>query len=229
MAPIPAMKLKSILLSVVLCALCGSSDAAPPRPNFMIVIADDLCWRDLGYEGSPDVKTPNLDRLRSESMHLRGMFNPATSCSPTRHALYTGLYPIRSDAYPMRTVRDTRHKLIRNLTPDLTYTIGGIHKGEPIGSWKAAAKNDPALAARIELLSKRPAEELYDLQSDPYEMKNLAADPAMAPIKAGLQRQLDAWMLQQKDKCLETENLANTRQGKSDEGEGEPKAKKKTK
>jgi hypothetical protein len=71
---------------LILCALCGSSDAADPRPNFMIIIADDLCWRDLGYEGSPDVKTPNLDRLRSESMHLRGMFNPATSLPVPRPA-----------------------------------------------------------------------------------------------------------------------------------------------
>ncbi|MCX6854381.1 MAG: DUF4976 domain-containing protein [Verrucomicrobia bacterium] len=128
---------------------------------------------------------------------------------------------------PIRAVRATRYKLIRNLTPDLTYTIGGIHKGEPIESWRADAKNNPALAARVDHLFKRPSEELYDLQSDPYEMKNLAADPALVDIKAKLQKELDAWMIQQKDKGLETENLANTRQGKSDEGE--PKAKKKAK
>ena len=93
----------AFLHCLILCVLLGSTVAAEPRPNFMIIIADDLCWRDLGYEGSPDVKTPNLDQLRAESMHLRGMFNPATSCSPTRHALYTGLYPIRSGAYPNHT------------------------------------------------------------------------------------------------------------------------------
>jgi N-sulfoglucosamine sulfohydrolase len=129
--------------------------------------------------------------------------------------------------YPIRAVRATRYKLIRNLTPDLTYTIGGIHKGEPIESWRADAKNNPALAARVDHLFKRPSEELYDLQSDPYEMKNLAADPALSEIKAKLQKELDTWMIQQKDKGLEAENLANTRQGKSDEGE--PKAKKKGK
>jgi uncharacterized sulfatase len=126
--------------------------------------------------------------------------------------------------YPMRAVRDTRYKLIRNLAPELTYTIGGIHKGQPIESWQADAKNDPALAARVAHLFKRPGEELYDLQADPYEFKNLAADPALAEIKARLQAQLDTWIIQQGDKGLEAEKSANTRQGKSDEGQ--PRAKK---
>lgn len=464
-------------LSVLLCTFCGFTEAAETRPNFLIIIADDLCYRDLGYEGSPDVKTPNLDKLRSESMHLRGMFNPATSCSPTRHALFTGIYPIRSGAYPnhtrvydgtkslfthlktagyrvalqnkehvgpaasfpyehiggaddltvatsfitrdaaqpwfmvfasndphspwsrgprydpatitvpaylhdnaitrealakyfgeiskldgqvgaltkmlddtgqsentivlfvseqgssfpyggkwsvydngihssailrwpgkvkagsssnalmqyvdvaptflaaagidptkinvgcpdahgatgfdgysflpvllgetdtlrdhifaqhttvgtngaigpypMRAVRDTRYKLIRNLAPDLTYTISGIHKGQPIESWQADATKDYQLSDRVKWLFNRPGEELYDLQSDPYELKNLAADPAMVEIKTKLQTQLDTWINQQGDKGLATEKLANTRQGKSDEGE--PKVKKKAK
>ena len=129
--------------------------------------------------------------------------------------------------YPMRAVRDTRYKLIRNLTPDLTYTIGGIHKGEPLDSWKADAAQDYQLADRVKWLFNRPGEELYDLQADPYEFKNLAADPALVEIKAKLQKELDAWIIQQGDQGLETENLANTRQGKSDEGE--PKAPKKGK
>ena len=114
-------------------------------------------------------------------------------------------------------------------TIEWTYTIGGIHKGQPIESWQADAKNDPALAARVAHLFNRPAEELYDLQSDPYETKNLAADPALAPVKAALQQQLDAWMTQQKDQGLETEKLAPSRQGKSDEGGSSPKKKSKGK
>jgi uncharacterized sulfatase len=438
--------------------------ATPAAPNFLIVIADDLCWRDLGYEGNTDVKTPNLDRFRTESMHLRGMFTPAPTCSPARHALYTGLYPVRSGAYPnhtrvfdgtkslfthlqtagyrvalqnkehvgparsfpyehiagaddltqtkafvqrdpaqpwflvlasddphspwnrgpkfdpaaltvppylhdnavtrellaayygeisqldtqmghlltmlreakqeentlvlflseqgssfpyggkwslydngihvsalarwpghvapgsqsdalmqyvdvaptflqaagidpdaidtgcrdadgqtgfdgrsilpvllgqaathreqvfaqhttvgikgylepypIRAVRDARFKLIRNLAPENTFTIGGIHRGEPITSWQADAKSDPTLAARIDWLFHRPGLELYDLHSDPLETKNLADDPAHAPDRTRLEAALDAWMRQQGDLGLETERLAPTRQGK---------------
>lgn len=73
--------------------------------------------------------------------------------------------------YPMRAVRDTLYKLIRNLTPDLTYTIGCIHKGEPLDSWKADAAQDYQLADRVKWLFNRSDEELYDLQADPYELK----------------------------------------------------------
>ncbi len=457
------MKLLSIACSVgaLVSVVCAAE--VPDRPNFLIVVADDLTWRDLGYEGNGEVHTPNLDRLRRESMHLLGMFSPATTCSPARHALLTGLYPIRSGAfpnhtraydgtksvftllktagyrvalqnkshvgpkasfpyehingaddlsqteafvrrdpkqpwllvyasndphspwnrgpqrryqpekltvppylhdnartrrllahyyaeitmldmqvgnllklldecgqadrtlvmfvseqgnnfpyggkwsvydngirvstlvrwpgrvkpgtssgalaqyvdvvptfldaagidptkidvgcpdangatgfdgrsfldvligkantfreyvfsqhttvgilgykepYPMRAVRDSRHKLILNLAPQNTYTIAGIHKGQPITSWQEDAKTDPELSTRINWLFRRPAEELYDLQADPYEMRNLADDSQLAAVKTRLRAQLAAWMAQQGDKGLETELTAMSR------------------
>ena len=109
------------------------------------------------------------------------------------------------------------------MAPDKAYTIGGIHKGEPIQSWQEDAKHDPKLAARIAWLFNRPAEELYDLENDPYEMNNLAADSQFETIKTRLQKQLDQWIAQQGDKGMETEMLANTRQGKSDEDESKGK------
>jgi uncharacterized sulfatase len=121
------------------------------------------------------------------------------------------------EPYPSRMVRDTRFKLIRNLAPENTFSIGGIHGSEPFLSWQADAKSNPALAARVQWLFKRPGEELYDLQNDPFEMKNLAADPQHADTKARLQKELDAWMRQQGDKGLETEMLAPSRQGRADE------------
>jgi uncharacterized sulfatase len=460
-------------------ALLRAADAPAPRPNFLLIVADDLCWRDLGFTGNREVRTPNIDRLRSQGMYLEGMFTPATTCSPSRHALYTGLYCVRAGAYPnhtraydgtksifthlkesgyrvalqnkthvgppatfpyehltgaddltkarafitrdqaqpwllvfasndphgpwtrgpkdlydpakltvppylhdnavtrrqlaayyaeitqldeqvgalmklldetrqaentlvmflseqgssfpyggkwsvydngihvatvvrwpgrvkpgsssaalvqyvdvaptflaaagvdpaqidtgcpdaqgnrgfdgrsfldvvlgksdrlrdyvfsqhttvgingyqepypMRAVRDTRYKLIRNLAPQNTYSIGGIHQGEPITSWQADARNDPKLAARVEWLFHRPAEEFYDLQTDPYEMKNLAEDPKLAEIKTRLGRQLDVWMAQQGDKGMETELKATSRQGKSaeEQSQDQPAAK----
>jgi hypothetical protein len=69
------------------------------------------------------------------------------------------------------------------------------------------------LAARIDWLFHRPAEELYDLEADEYETKNLADDPARAAVKARLAAQLDAWVTQQGDQGMETEIKAPTRQG----------------
>ncbi len=70
------------------------------RPNMLLMVADDLCWRDTGFTGNPDVQTPNLNRLRSEGLLLRQMYSPASTCTPTRSALLTGLYNVRSGAYP---------------------------------------------------------------------------------------------------------------------------------
>lgn len=107
--------------------------------------------------------------------------------------------------YPMRAVRDSRFKYIRNLTPDNEYAINGIHRGEPIESWREDARTDPALAKRIEWLSRRPGEELYDLDTDPLETKNLADTAAVADVRDRLSATLDAWMKQQGDTGLATE------------------------
>lgn len=454
-----------LLTVAVVC--CGPTGHAAERPNILIMIADDLCRRDLGFTGHPDVKTPNLDRLASQGLRLEGMFSPAASCSPLRHALYTGLHCVRSgaypnhtrvydgtrsiftylkelgyrvalqnkehvappasfpyehiagaddltqtaafitrepqqpwmlvycsndphspwtrgpqdaydpqqisvpstmhdnattrqalskyyaeisqfdyqvgqllqlledkqcseqtlvmfvseqgcslpyggkwslydtgihaaalvrwpgvvaagtrsdvllqytdvaptlveiaggdpaaidtgcpdadgnrgmdgksflsvlrgkteklhdyvfaqhttvgvngylEAYPSRMVRTQQYKLIRNLAPENIFTIGGIHQGEVIESWQADAKNDPALAERVQWLFQRPGAELYDVVADPDERHNLADDPRYATVKAELQQTLDAWMRQQKDAGLETELKATERQGRA--------------
>ena len=77
--------------------------SAAAQPNLLIIPAAPLYWRDLGYQGHPDVKTPNIDRPASEGLRLDGMFSPAATCSPLRHALYTGLYPVRSGEFPNHT------------------------------------------------------------------------------------------------------------------------------
>jgi N-sulfoglucosamine sulfohydrolase len=128
------------------------------------------------------------------------------------------------EAYPMRAVRDGRYKYIRNLAPENRYEIGGIHKGEPIESWQADAKDNPALAKKIDFLFHRPAEELYDLEQDRFEERNLAEETSMGEIKARLSNELEAWMAQQGDKGMETEMKAKSRQGG---GEKKVRAKKK--
>ncbi|MBM3843505.1 MAG: hypothetical protein FJ397_09635, partial [Verrucomicrobia bacterium] len=104
--PLPHPMRLTALLLLTLAATIPVSGAGAARPNFLIIIADDLHWRDLGVTGSPDVKTPHIDRLAAEGMNLRAFFTPAPTCSPLRHALYTGLFPIRSGAYPNHTMVD---------------------------------------------------------------------------------------------------------------------------
>jgi pyruvate/2-oxoglutarate dehydrogenase complex dihydrolipoamide acyltransferase (E2) component len=72
-------------------------------------------------------------------------------------------------------------------------------------SWEAKAKTDPTAAAVIKRYHTRPAEELYDVTADPWETKNLAAEPAHAGRLAELRKDLDAWMAANGDEGLKTE------------------------
>jgi N-sulfoglucosamine sulfohydrolase len=129
------------------------------------------------------------------------------------YAQHTTVGVIRARApYPSRAIFDGRYKLVRNLAPENTFWIGAMHDREPYLSWVRDAANDPTLAARVDWLSRRPAEELYDLATDPEERVNRADDPALQEIKSRLGAGLDRWMRQQGDEGLATEMAAPSRE-----------------
>jgi arylsulfatase A-like enzyme len=82
----------SFLLPCLLCVPWFSSFAAADggKPNFLIFLADDLGWNDVGFHGSK-IKTPNLDRLAAEGLMLEQHY-VAPLCSPTRTGLMTGRF-----------------------------------------------------------------------------------------------------------------------------------------
>ncbi|WP_442508118.1 sulfatase family protein [Novipirellula sp. SH528] len=88
-------------LALLLLLVVGFTNLAQAddRPNFVFILADDCSYRDLELYGGP-AKTPNLIQLASEGMKFNRCYQAAPMCSPTRHALYTGLYPVKSGAYP---------------------------------------------------------------------------------------------------------------------------------
>ena len=71
----------------------NSEPAALSHPNIVIILADDMGWRDVGYHGS-EIKTPNIDALAAKGVILDRYYAQPT-CSPTRSALMTGRSPMR--------------------------------------------------------------------------------------------------------------------------------------
>ncbi len=87
------LPLVSILARLI---VCGSLQAGEARaPNFVILLADDLGYGDLGCYGHPTIRTPHLDRMAAEGIKL-SQFYVAPVCTPSRAALLTGRLPIRS-------------------------------------------------------------------------------------------------------------------------------------
>jgi arylsulfatase A-like enzyme len=69
---------------------------AADKPNVVIIFADDLGYGDLGCYGHPSIRTPHLDRMASEGLRFTDFYSTAEVCTPSRAALLTGRYPIRS-------------------------------------------------------------------------------------------------------------------------------------
>ena len=86
------MKHVTACLIIFLC--CPQSVSATP-PNILIFLADDLGWADLGFQGSPDIRTPNIDRLAARSIRFTDGHVTASVCSPSRAGLLTGRYQQR--------------------------------------------------------------------------------------------------------------------------------------
>jgi arylsulfatase A-like enzyme len=90
------MKLRflHLLLPCLLC-LPWFAQAAPARPNIVMVFIDDLGWGDFSCFGNKEAQTPNVDRLAAEGIRFEQFYVNSPICSPSRCALTTGQYPQR--------------------------------------------------------------------------------------------------------------------------------------
>lgn len=99
----PFSALSSILFgSILLLGGCSSKDAnlseVRDKPNFILIIADDMAWDDCGACGHPNIQTPNIDKLADNGMMFHNAFLTTSSCSPSRASIITGTYPHQTDA-----------------------------------------------------------------------------------------------------------------------------------
>jgi arylsulfatase A-like enzyme len=119
---------------------------------------------------------------------------------------------------PMRGIRTGRYKYILNLKPETVYRThiseGGVLDGKDYwDSWERRAQSDAGTAALVRRYRERPAEELYDLQRDPWEQQNLAADPRHAKTLAALREKVKRWRLGQGEDLARVPLPEDARQG----------------
>lgn len=87
----------ALMLASLMVSKAFSQDAGldQPRPNVVLIMADDLGYADLSCYGSKTIRTPVLDKLASEGVRLTSFYAGCTVCTPSRMALLTAAYPSR--------------------------------------------------------------------------------------------------------------------------------------
>ena len=140
--------LAGILVLLLTCsgplmATAGKGESV--QPNIVIVLADDQGWRDSGAYGNPDVQTPNIDQLATEGLLFTHAFTATAMCAPTRQQLYTGLYPVRSGAYPQNSPVYPGTRSIAHYFSELDYRVGisGKRHYAPAESFPFESLNSP--------------------------------------------------------------------------------------
>jgi len=121
--------------------------------------------------------------------------------------------------YPIRSITDGRYHYIRNLQNQNLYIekhLMGIKGDGKLNNrywqtWVFNSFDNPKALRLIQRYQLRPAEELYDLKSDPYEMSNLIDRSEVTEIKSRLSKALDRWMQSQGDPGVDQDTLQSLR------------------
>jgi arylsulfatase A-like enzyme len=93
MNQIPSMKSTFVTLAALLLTpLAGLFAAESPKPNILVVVADDLGYRDLGCYGATKISTPRIDKLASEGVRFTDAHSICAVCNPSRYAILSGTY-----------------------------------------------------------------------------------------------------------------------------------------
>jgi len=131
----------------------GPSEAAPERPNIILIVADDLGYGDVGSYGQSKIRTPVLDQLAAEGIRFTNFYAGSTVCAPSRASLLTGLHsghsPVRENPRWTKSGHPVDFGLEDHLFSEVLQDAG--YSTAIIGKWGMAEDK------RVEDLASNPA------------------------------------------------------------------------
>jgi arylsulfatase A-like enzyme len=121
----------------------AAARAARPRPNVLLVLADEWRAQATGYSGDANARTPALDRLAGESVHFENAVSGCAVCCPARASLMTGQYPLTHGVY----INDVPLEP-KGATLGESFTCEGYRTGY-IGKWHLYGSPDGRYGRRL--------------------------------------------------------------------------------
>ena len=104
------------------------------KPNFIVIMADDLGYGDIGCDGGTIIRTPHLDQMAAEGVRFTDFYASANVCTPSRAGLLTGRYAIRSGlAHEVIQPADTTGLPLSEIT--IPKALGEAYATALIGKW----------------------------------------------------------------------------------------------
>jgi hypothetical protein len=118
----------------------ASRISAAENPDMVVFLSDDHTWRDSSVYGSPDINTPNMQRLANAGMTFNHAFVASPSCAPSRAALLTGLFPANNGAEPNHSRPHADLKKLPAYLQDVGYEVVSFGK---VGHYAQTVSTSP--------------------------------------------------------------------------------------
>ena len=134
-----AAALLALLLFAAAAIQCARPAAA--RPNFVVILVDDLGYRDVGFNGATEIRTPNIDRIARDGAVFTNGYVTSPICTPSRGGLLTGRYPARFglDANLAYAPNDPHLGLPIEEATIADYLRGAGYRTGLVGKWQLGA------------------------------------------------------------------------------------------
>jgi N-sulfoglucosamine sulfohydrolase len=155
------LRISPVLVAAMLAAAPVYGQGPVAKPNIVVLVADDLSWRDTGVYGNRFIRTPNLDRLARSGLVVRFAFGTSPQCSPSRISMLTGKYAHATRTEDLHTPLPDGARILPSYLEDQGYFTGSMLKthfgrnAERQFDWYSS-KTAEALPAFLDSAGTRP-------------------------------------------------------------------------